>query len=387
MPVTTTRRGLIALAGASVATIAAASPAMASTTLSAGQTLTAGLSLLSPNGAYRAVMQGDGNLVVYGSNGGVRWASATSGRGATWLAMQSDGNLVLYTATGQAVWATRTVGTPSPQLVMQNDGNLVMYDGTGRAVWSSNTGFIGFKLSAGSILTAGQQITSLDGGYRVILQGDGNLVQYTAGGGVVWATMTMGSGATWMAMQSDGNLVLYTASGAPRWSSGTGGMGPSSAQVQGDGNLVVYRDSGPATWSSKFGLVGAAGIDAFRAWVLNPANWNSRTPSGSPGIDADGAHGAQCADLGISWSARVGRRVGFDGWDGSGSVKPGWRFVAGNFGSAQPGDVITRVDGLQHVVVVVASAGGGVQVLQQNPGSPAVATYPSTCSGVIWRQA
>jgi len=127
-------------------------------------------------------------------------------------------------------------------------------------------------------------------------------------------------------------------------------------------------------------------IDVFRAWALNPQNWNSVTPSNNRGIDADGSFGAQCADLGIAWSQQAGARVGFDGWDTSSASKPGWHYVSGNLSQVQPGDVVTRVGGIQHVVVVVGPpSGGSVEVLQQNPGSPAVAGYSTGTTGVIWR--
>ena len=135
------------------------------------------------------------------------------------------------------------------------------------------------------------------------------------------------------------------------------------------------------------GTCGAtSSIDSFKAWALNSANWNSTTPYGYRGIDYDGWYGAQCADLGIAWSARVGRRVGFDGWDTSAASKPGWYPINATLASARPGDVVTRVGGVQHVVVIVGWPSGGlIPVLQQNPKSPHVANYYTSTSGVIWR--
>ncbi len=131
---------------------------------------------------------------------------------------------------------------------------------------------------------------------------------------------------------------------------------------------------------------GSASIDTFKAWALNSGSWNSYTPSGYRGIDADGYYGAQCADLGIAWSARVGRRVPFDGYDGSGVYKSGWYAITGTLASARPGDVVTRVAGWRHVVVVVGNpVNGTVSVVQQNPKSPAVAYYSTGTTGVIWR--
>ena len=127
-------------------------------------------------------------------------------------------------------------------------------------------------------------------------------------------------------------------------------------------------------------------IANYKAWALNPANWNSRTPHGYRGIDADGAYGAQCADLGIAWSKWVGHRVGFDGYDTSAAKKPGWHVVGYTMGAARAGDVVTRVHGWRHVVVVTANpAGGKVEVIQQNPGSPAVSSYATGVTGVVWR--
>ena len=94
--------------------------------------------LVSNNGYFRAVMQGDCNFVVYHVPRAL-WASGTHGRGSACFAvMQGDGNLVVYTADGGAVWASGTHGNPGAEVVMQDDGNLVVYNG-GRALWASNT--------------------------------------------------------------------------------------------------------------------------------------------------------------------------------------------------------------------------------------------------------
>lgn len=72
---------------------------------------------ISDGQPYVAVMQGDGNFVVY--------------RGAT-------------PSAGNAVWATNTAGPVGQYVaVMQNDGNFVVYRGTtpsaGNAIWATNT--------------------------------------------------------------------------------------------------------------------------------------------------------------------------------------------------------------------------------------------------------
>jgi hypothetical protein len=66
-----------------------------------------GRALRSVNGRYTAIMQYDGNFVVY-DNGRVKWASKTVGKGDC-IFMQGDGNLVIYQGYS-ATWETNTRG-------------------------------------------------------------------------------------------------------------------------------------------------------------------------------------------------------------------------------------------------------------------------------------
>jgi hypothetical protein len=94
----------------------------------------------SSNGAFRLVMQADGNLVLYAGAGTVAmWSSGTMGKGAMACLMQTDGNLVLYNAACMPVWATGTNGNPNAGLEMQNDGNLVLYRADRGVLFSSGT--------------------------------------------------------------------------------------------------------------------------------------------------------------------------------------------------------------------------------------------------------
>jgi peptidoglycan/xylan/chitin deacetylase (PgdA/CDA1 family) len=105
--------------------------------LLAGQRLLAGRQLVSSGGRYRLVMQGDGNLVLYGPVGSL-WSSRTFVSG-TQLVLQGDGNLVAYAPDGRAVWNSRTPGSGAVRLVVQADGNVVLYRSNGTAVWSTRT--------------------------------------------------------------------------------------------------------------------------------------------------------------------------------------------------------------------------------------------------------
>ena len=97
--------------------------------------------------------------------------------------------------------------------------------------------------------TGKNSITSPNGKYQLIVQGDGNLVLYnmtTNPAGVLWASNTVGSGSNnQLIMQYAGNLVLYSGS-TPVWATPASTIGSGASNylaVQNDGNLVLY--SGP----------------------------------------------------------------------------------------------------------------------------------------------
>lgn len=99
-------------------------------------------------------------------------------------------------------------------------------------------------------LTSNQSIVSADNRYRLVMQGDGNLVLYSYKR-ALWSSGTAGKPATRLVMQGDGNLVIYDTQGKAYWSSGTAGKGSSSLVMQNDGNLVVYTVGGNASWFTR----------------------------------------------------------------------------------------------------------------------------------------
>ena len=78
-------------------------------TLSSYQELTAGQELVSEIGQWYLTYQADGNLVGYPSGG------------------------------GDAFWAAGAFASPSGKALMQTDGNLVLYDSNNAAYWSTGT--------------------------------------------------------------------------------------------------------------------------------------------------------------------------------------------------------------------------------------------------------
>jgi nucleoid-associated protein YgaU len=107
-----------------------------SDTLTEGQKLVRGESLVSNNGAYTLTLQDDGNLVL-ASRGKPLWATSTNGQDVVRAEVQPDGNFVLYTAD-KPVWQSDTRGKKSVRLVLQDDRNLVLYAADGPA-WSTKT--------------------------------------------------------------------------------------------------------------------------------------------------------------------------------------------------------------------------------------------------------
>jgi surface antigen len=109
--------------------------------LKAGQTLSKGQYIRSSDKRFVALMQTDGNLVIYGPAYEVRWHTRTNGYPGARLVMQGDGNLVVYTSS-TALWNSGTNGYGNSFVVMQNDANFVVYTDYGKATWSYKTGRI-----------------------------------------------------------------------------------------------------------------------------------------------------------------------------------------------------------------------------------------------------
>lgn len=110
-------------------------------TITAGAQLFAGAERKAQNGAATLVMQGDGNLVLYGQTG-VLWATWTQGNPGAFANLDMSGNLIIYGPGLSVLWQSATwPGTsPAPYLTVQDDGNFVGYrTGIGGAYWATMT--------------------------------------------------------------------------------------------------------------------------------------------------------------------------------------------------------------------------------------------------------
>eukprot|EP00884_Botryococcus_braunii_P003207 jgi/Botrbrau1/12888/Bobra.0299s0008.1 len=105
--------------------------------------------LVSPDRKSKAVLQDDGNFVVYShdvnGNLGVAFATHTYAGNtlgkepAAWGIVQGDNNFVLYGKDDKAVWASNTVNKGLGQVVLQvgDDGILHLTDQAGGSRWNS----------------------------------------------------------------------------------------------------------------------------------------------------------------------------------------------------------------------------------------------------------
>ena len=108
--------------------------------LSAGQTLASGQSGLSGNGKYKIRMLPSGNLIVTRvSDIGIVFSAGTTGNGNR-AVMQADGNFVVYSTANKALWSTKTSGVKNASARLQDDGKFVIYSSGPK--WSSKTGLL-----------------------------------------------------------------------------------------------------------------------------------------------------------------------------------------------------------------------------------------------------
>lgn len=96
-------------------------------------------------------------------------------------------------------------------------------------------------LAPGEALYANESLSSCNGLYTLVMQGDSNVVLYDNSTGVaLWNSQTVGKGGDVVVMQDDGNFVLYGA-GGPIWHTGTHGYPGAALRVEEDGNVIVWN--------------------------------------------------------------------------------------------------------------------------------------------------
>lgn len=244
---------IAALAVVAGALVGVAEPAAAATvytgSVPAGTTLNPGDSVTSPNGQFRLVMQGDGNLVEYGIGNAVLWASNTANQpGAVVVIGKNRALDIVRNGTRIARWASAGKAQSS-RFDVRGDGTMALYAGADAIVnWTSYQD----RVPAGNVILPGTTLRADPSNARTLtMMGNGMLVQ-RLNGGVVWTTSsTVKNYNAYASVQKDGNLVVYSAQGKALWATNTSRAGGGQLLVQVDDNVVLYGKNDTRTWSTR----------------------------------------------------------------------------------------------------------------------------------------
>jgi RHS repeat-associated protein len=172
--------------------------------LASGQRISSNQCIVSPHGQYMLYMASDGNFYIYDMAHGVAtWSANTYSHPGAYAILQSDGNFVVYATNGVALWNSGTAGTYSERLDLEDDGRIIIY----KSAWNSGTSTGQFNWTqlahpgcdAGTgtgltgVLGSGQCFVSPNGHFELLLQADGNLVINDLGSNpasLLWASNT-----------------------------------------------------------------------------------------------------------------------------------------------------------------------------------------------------
>jgi hypothetical protein len=109
----------------------------------------------------------------------------------------------------------------------------------------------GDVLSVGGRLDPGDKLTSHNGRYTLVMQGDGNLVGYD-GTQAFWDTATWGRPGCYLVAEPSGRFTVMTPEGTVAWTRESGSA-HGYLCIQDDRNIVIYSSSGlnpTAAWAS-----------------------------------------------------------------------------------------------------------------------------------------
>lgn len=256
-------------------------------TLNSGQTLNENQMLVSKSGKYSAILQSDGNFVLYkdtvGNSQNAIWSSTPYGLASFYanyghsgpyrLEFRDDGDLLLCTPDDTTLFETHTQNGGAPmKFVVQDDGNLVIYNVSGLPVWQSQSGMASLHMNVSYQMRPGQEfynedyLRSKNGAYTGYLQDTGKFSIYPTGADPSQAIFTSTNYQTYsnyfkITFQADGNLVIcrlgdYDGYGAI-WETRTYNYFnlPYKLVLQDDGNMVISNKNGVPIWNSFNGLL------------------------------------------------------------------------------------------------------------------------------------
>jgi murein DD-endopeptidase len=102
-------------------------------------------------------------------------------------------------------------------------------------------------VKAGTTLQPGDSVNSVNGQFRLVLQGDGNLVEYGIGNAVLWASNTANQPGATVVVQKDGYLTMVRNGRiVAQW--GSGGVAAKDFGVRADGELRMRKVGNAMSW-------------------------------------------------------------------------------------------------------------------------------------------
>ncbi|WP_420363467.1 peptidoglycan DD-metalloendopeptidase family protein [Curtobacterium aetherium] len=102
-------------------------------------------------------------------------------------------------------------------------------------------------VAAGTTIYPGDQLTSSNGQFRLVMQGDGNLVEYGIGNTVLWASNTSNQPGAVAVVQKTGPLaIVRNGRTVAQW--GPAKSATKSLGVRPDGTLRILDTAGKQTW-------------------------------------------------------------------------------------------------------------------------------------------
>ena len=106
------------------------------------------------------------------------------------------------------------------------------------------------RLANGATLASGQSLVSPSGGFRMVMQTDGNLVERSAAGVALWTSKTTSNPGAKLVMGTDGVLRVRTVAGGTVWSTPTYGVSGATVGMGDDANFVVRGTAGQPQWAN-----------------------------------------------------------------------------------------------------------------------------------------
>jgi hypothetical protein len=166
-----------------------------------------------------------------------------------------------------------------------------------------------WRLYPNETLGPEQRLLSTDGRFALIMQADGNLVEYASGRGAVWASNTFRSNSI-LKMQDDGNLVVIAPGNVPVWASGTNGNRNAVLELQNDGNAVVYAPGHVARWGSGVPI----GVARY-PWTFAPSRAASWAAASATSVAPDRISGdSPCTSFASQAMRAAGMPVDHPNW-------------------------------------------------------------------------